>query len=351
MVSKYGPLDKGDVLLVSWQRKLMGGNSQVYLLDHNSHHSITANTGFEYFAGYWAADPQTCFVSTQYGNTGHLYLYHVDGSRIRELASNGRVKNSLLLSPNRRYLSYWSHPVENGGGLIIFDWKNDYRTVIQDTTRLIDKYWAADSKSLVGIGLANDDMPMWFRYGLDGRELDSRPLPHLKDMYELTLSPDGEHIAYVQHDDAEEILLLMLSRLDGSGVHHLGRLNDMESPPVWSPDGERLAWVGTKDEARPNDSFWLFVTGKNGSNIRALTPLDEADDSGEIYPGHPTWSPDGRKIAISSFVDNSTGDIKDGTNAGASVFVADVNSGEVKQVSDAAGVIFRVEWQPEYDTP
>jgi TolB protein len=345
MPDKHDRLNRGEALLVSWQRQLLGGSAQVYLLDDTGPHQITDNTGWDNYTGHWTLDPQTCFVATQYGNKGHLYLYGVGGSRIRELAANGRVKAGLNLSPDGRYLAYWEHPVQGGGGLILLDWQDDRRTVVQDTNRLIDKVWAADSQSLVGIVWAVDEIPTWYRYGLDGRELERRPLPHFQGAYELTLSPDWQRMAYAHLDESDESRLL-IAKLDGAESHRLGLLNDMESPPVWSPDGERIAWVGMRDGDGLSDNFRLFVADANGSNVRKLMVLDEADDSGEFYPGHPVWSSDSRKLAISSFVENPGGKIADGSSAGSAVFVADVNTGEARQVSDAAGVIFHLDWRP-----
>jgi Tol biopolymer transport system component len=335
-----GTLNPGESLLISWQRALVGA-SQVFVFDQNGLHQITQNTGWDFHNGYWTTDPQTCFITTQYGNAGHLYLYETTGSQIRELAQNGRVKNGLLLSPDGRYLAYWAHPVEDGGGLILLDWQNDARTVIPNIQRPLDKCWADDSQSLAVIALPADDTPLWVRVGWDGRELERYAMPQFNDRYELTLSPDWQRVAYVWLDEADESHLMVAKR-DGTEEQRLGMLNDMESPPVWSPDGESIAWVGSDG----TDLFKLFVADAEGMNIRQLMVLDEADDSGEIYPGHPVWSSDSTHLAMSSFVVNPAGSIEDGTFAGTAVFVVNVSSGAVRQVSDPAGIIFTMQWRP-----
>ena len=57
--------------------------------------------------------------------------------------------------------------------------------------------------------------------------------------------------------------------------------------PSWSPDGQRIAFVG--GAADPNGD--ICVMDVNGHNVRPLT-------SGPAYDSFPKWSPDGTKIAF-----------------------------------------------------
>jgi len=71
---------------------------------------------------------------------------------------------------------------------------------------------------------------------------------------------------------------------------HLG----FDSHPDWSPDGERLAFLSSRDGN--SDVFTMTV---NGGHITNLTKSGMND-------GFPTWSPDGEKIAFSRLMgDNS----------------------------------------------
>jgi TolB protein len=59
---------------------------------------------------------------------------------------------------------------------------------------------------------------------------------------------------------------------------------------AWSPDGRRLAFVGTLADA-VNGSSEIFVVDANGSNLVQLTRNEVDDDS-------PAWSPDNTQIAF-----------------------------------------------------
>lgn len=72
---------------------------------------------------------------------------------------------------------------------------------------------------------------------------------------------------------------------DGSGRM---RLADNAGQPVWSPDGERIAFLSFRD-GNPE----LYSMKADGSDQTRLTsgPAEDVD---------PAWSPDGRRIARST---------------------------------------------------
>ncbi len=131
-----------------------------------------------------------------------------------------------------------------------------------------------------------------------------RPTQLLAGGFDLSpaWSPDGTAIAFTRlaSDTAPiEEAELFLAAADGSNVRPLGA--DMKGvSPAWSPDGSRLAFVSFADRngascpasnCSPNGE--LYVVNADGTGLRRLT-LSRADDE------HPTWSPDGTRIAFAS---------------------------------------------------
>jgi hypothetical protein len=68
--------------------------------------------------------------------------------------------------------------------------------------------------------------------------------------------------------------------------------DQIDTSPVWSPDGEQIAFI----RAVPTPNFGydsdVFVMNADGSNQRRLTQL------GSVSWSRPTWSPDGTKLAF-----------------------------------------------------
>jgi Tol biopolymer transport system component/imidazolonepropionase-like amidohydrolase len=58
--------------------------------------------------------------------------------------------------------------------------------------------------------------------------------------------------------------------------------------PVWSPDGQRIAFQSYRD-----GNYHIWSVGKDGSDLRQLT-------FGIYHDREPDWSPDGQRIAFSS---------------------------------------------------
>ena len=134
-----------------------------------------------------------------------------------------------------------------------------------------------------------------------GRHLE----PLLADGIDLSAawSPDGKTIAFSRLESTSRPLreaTLYLADADGSHLRSLG-LHGLSA--AWSPDGTRLAFVSFDDANAPPcpaascpPSGELYVVRADGSGLRRLTS-SKADDE------HPSWSPDGSRIAFASGFD------------------------------------------------
>ena len=88
---------------------------------------------------------------------------------------------------------------------------------------------------------------------------------------------------------------LSVINADGSAERRLAdlgpwvaqRAHFLASRPAWSPDGQRIAYVGVRDDGNLD----IYVVRVDRRGRRRLTRVPAAD-------GCPVWSPDGRKIAF-----------------------------------------------------
>ena len=134
--------------------------------------------------------------------------------------------------------------------------------------------------------------------GLWLRNPDGVNLVHLTegDDYNPNWSPDGKHIVFVRQTGPTDggLDIFLASRLkDGTWQDNaeLTRLTKHEAnndSPVWSPDGNTIAFVSYRD-----GNAEIYTMEEDGSNPLRLT-TNEADDL------EPVWSPGGDHLAFVS---------------------------------------------------
>ena len=121
--------------------------------------------------------------------------------------------------------------------------------------------------------------------------------------YQPAWSPDGRRIAFEERLDPRRWggqcggcnVEIYVVNADGTGRRNLTRNAGYDAGAVWSPDGQKIAYIGSRGKGSgPWGKADIYVMNADGSSQQRLTPNPQADL-------HPVWSPDGRQIAFTSW--------------------------------------------------
>jgi Tol biopolymer transport system component len=133
-------------------------------------------------------------------------------------------------------------------------------------------------------------------------------------------SPDGKWIAIscgaTDSSDAE----ICVMRPDGSRLRKITSNEQHDDEPAWSPDGSEIVFV--------RDGVLIRVEVETGVEQTIVTPL--------VLPRSPSWSPDGRYVAVSATGSNDLSDI----------YVVDVDSGAAENITETGRQEYSPDWSP-----
>ena len=103
-------------------------------------------------------------------------------------------------------------------------------------------------------------------------------------------SPDGRKIAFAC------LQAICVVNTDGTGSVALPNNGASDFDPAWSPDGAKIAFASDRDgKSILCDCHYIYVRNADGTGVTRLTGATPLE-----FDEHPTWSPDGTKIAFSS---------------------------------------------------
>jgi len=141
----------------------------------------------------------------------------------------------------------------------------------------------------------------------------------------VSWSPDGAFIAFSAVTQSWEAgYRLFVMKADGTDLRAIDTNGDAALYPVWSPDGERIAFA-----AKRNGNTDIWIMQADGAQPRQLT-ANEANDT------YPTWSPDGKRLAFTS--DRS---------GNSDIWIMDDDGGGLFQVTDDSANDTNPAWSPD----
>lgn len=282
--------------------------------------------------GVLAQEPEPIVYSAyRYGRrrAGSAIFTIVPGGERQRLTGSRSFNLQPVWSPDRTRIAYVHHARPRNPDIWVMN--ADGSEKVRLTTGPLDDAeprWSPDGERIAWIK-SRPDLPTGslFVMNVDGSE--KRALTGSGAVVPRW-SPDGRAITFMYRpgcDNCTNDAEIHVVDLDGSNERSLTDNQVDDSGPVWSPDGERIAFARMRDGGAD-----LFSTLADGSDERRLTSL-------EGYAFIPEWSPDGSEIAFTL--------VTDAENFHTRVGVTDVASGEARLLTDTETGGILPHWSPD----
>jgi TolB protein len=274
-------------------------NTDLYVmsLDDATTSRVTEDRARDY-APSWSPDGrQVLFLSTRVPSSQVFVLDLEDGAP-QPLTEAYAHKTDVVWSPDGDRIAFTMLDGYNQGDVYVMNADGGgLRNLTDHVAHDCCAAWAPDGERLVFLSSRNGDaagVPAPTRRHEEGLEVvygtGADVFPPLPDVPRpmTTVMPETPKGVYLIGADGGGLV-----RLTGNG----GRAED----PVWSPDGQRIAFVSDRDG---NDEIYVMdvgaILGDDGGGLTRLTRSRDDDSD-------PIWSPDGTCLAFASHGENGSG--------------------------------------------
>jgi Tol biopolymer transport system component len=199
--------------------------------------------------------------------------------------------------------------------------------------------------------------------------LQSSDLLRLRSVSGVEVSPDATRVAYtVENNDGTGRpygQLWVMTLADGK-TSRIGTGKEPSGNPNWSPDSQWIAYSG-----RVGDKAGLAIAHPDGTGARFLAEMTGTNSPLPTTGKTVAWSPDGKRIAFVSSVpgpetadstgdpivitrylykpDAAEGNTRFNDNRRLHIFVVDVASGRIEQLTEGTHYEHSIDWSPNGD--
>jgi TolB protein len=264
----------------------------------------------------WAPDGKSLVFSVEAGaGKGDIYVMRADGSERRNLTNSPDANDtSPAMSFDGRTIAFES---DRGGNVDIYAMDLGGMNVRRLTTDSADDRspaWSPDGSHLAFTSTrGRRDGADLYVMNADGS--DAHRLTSDGSVWAPQYSRDGHSIAFQMNRDVYVIDAVTRA------IRPITSDPDNGMNPTWSPDGQQLAFVTTR-----NRQAELFTANSNGTDPKAVVSLP----SGAAID--PRWSPDGSKIAF-VLVPQGPEPEKDSRRDVQAIYTVDLASGTLTRLS------------------
>ncbi len=225
-------------------------------------------------------------------------------SSVAASALSGSVAAAAVAPPARRHLVAWLIGAVllagiSAGAVLLFHERFGHHETVPFQEMTINRLTSSgnvlratisgDGKWMAYVAEEAGKESIWVRQLATGSNVQVLP-PSIDRCTGLTFSPDGNYLYYVTQPPASGLGTLFRAPSLGGSPRQL--ISDVDSPVSFSPDGKRFVFVR---ESSVQNVSRLVIANADGSDERVIA---KRKSPAFFSPAGPTWSPDGKHIAV-----------------------------------------------------
>ena len=225
---------------------------------------------------------------------GQIYVMNTDGSGQTRLTNDPEGSRHPSWSPGGHRIAFTSNQGGANSEIHVMNADgSDQTRLTYNSVRDRHPSWSPDGHR-IAFESDRDGNTEIYVMNADGSGQTRLTYNPASSDYHPSWSPDGSRIAFASNQGGRPEIYVM--NADGSSRTRLTYNPAYDDEPSWSPDGRRIAFSSNRDGWNPARHSWnyeIYVMNADGSGQTRLTYSLATDQ-------HPSWSPDGRRIAFSS---------------------------------------------------
>ena len=241
----------------------------------------------------WSTNPDELVIADNARADGfqlHLCRLSISSGQEQDLTDppDGADDMEPVLSHDRKKVAFLRR---QGSAYDVYVMSEDGRArKLASAVDVLGLAWSADSRSL--FFSTKESAPHRVHFVPEGGgEAAAAPFQFSEAVRDLTISPDGQRMAFVE--EQKDTNIWAKSEKDAT-FHRLIASTRADEDPSISPDGSKIAFTSNR-----TGKYEIWVCDRDGSNPHPVT-------SQKTFAGSTAWSPDGRTLAYDAAVGGPT---------------------------------------------